>query len=425
MKPTLGLLVALLVLPHPELYSDIVLSFDSQSTKASELFEQAEGLVQQGEIDKARDVLLKLDAESNQYHSELVLAELLLQNNQPLKARATMERFSAVAGPRFDLFLAYAKLAARDGRWFDAFVQAQLASNQPMPDNWSEDFKKENQVELDRLLIRSVAARGNWAHARELASKYPIARETDTQILELAAQAEFYLNRPREALEIYKLLADVKQDGIDPLLPVAKLYESTGNNQRAERFYSKAVEAVPLNAMSVLEFARWLVWQNRAAEALSELQKLSSAVEYGKERDYLLALAHRQQNHETAARQLLEPLYEADPKSFAISNQLCLVLIESADGSDHARALELALANVEANRANSEAWSTLGWIQLNMNQIDAARESLAVASQAGQVSRDTAYFLSQLRLKLGESEASQALLQQAEQADGPFFYAGR
>ena len=433
----LGLIV--LGFTSNKLQADIVLSADSKSTKAMQMVDEAEAAVRAGELDQARQVLAKLEGEPDQFHTDIMLAELLLRNGRQSQGRAILERFTATSGPRFELFLAYAKLALQDRRWFDAFVHSQLAATYPMPESWTETFKKENQVELDRVAITSVAARGNWEHVRQLTTKYLVdsesgerieaaderAKEIDPQILELAARAEFHLNNAREAHRIYSMLASIKAGAVNPFVEVGKLYESVNNIERAESFYSKATEAEPVDGMAVLEFARWLIWQNRPADARSELDKLKSAAEFAKERDYLLALVHRQFSEFESARELLNKLHEADSKSMAIGNQLALVLIESPSEEDQSEALLIAAENVKADRMHADVWSTLGWIQLKLGMLDQAQESLAIAANSGQVSRDTAYYLSQLKLKLGETQASEELRQQAENADGPFFYAGK
>jgi tetratricopeptide (TPR) repeat protein len=349
----------------------------------------------------------------------------MLRNGIRARAKNILERFSSVSGPRFDLFLAYAKLAIEEGRWFDAFVHAQLAANQPMPKSWDKAFQQTNRIELDKVRIRSVAARGNWAHVKELAGKYAVKKETDEAILELAAQAEFHLDNPKGAFEIYQAMAEAKVDWFDPFVALAKLYESSNNNERAEDFFKRAVKPKLVDGRTVLEYVRWLIWQNRPGDAELQLERLGSAAEYSRERDYLLALAARAQRDFQAARNLLAPLHESAPKAFAYANQLALVLIELPDEPEHLRALEIARANVEANPDNIEAWSTLGWIQLNLNQLEDAQASLARSTRLGQVSRDTAYYLSELRKRLGDAEAAKRLRSQAETAEGLFFYSGR
>lgn len=406
----------------------IVLGVEENSN-ASKIVQTATEQIRAGKLEAARTTLLKLAAEPNQVHHELVLAGLLLDNGLPLQAKQTLERFSAYSGPRFDLFVTYGKLALAEKRWFDAFVHSQMADNQEMPKTWTRDFKAKMQDEVDILALTAIAARGSWEHANKVARKRALSAKTNPKILEFAARASYKLENPTEAFRIYGLIESVFPKGPSALTRLALLHQEDQDIEQATKLHQQAISANPQDPHAHLEYARWLLANEDAEQARKMLYSLAKIDgidgNIKTEGKYLLAVLDRLDGDLGAARKKLEQLHKATPDGLPIANQLALVLIESSSRKDKERALELAEANQASYSGNPEVWATLGWIQFNLGMLEEAERSFAVASSTGNVNRDTAFFIAQLKLKQGKNEEAEALLKQTRESTGPFFYASR
>jgi predicted Zn-dependent protease len=138
---------------------------------------------------------------------------------------------------------------------------------------------------------------------------------------------------------------------------------------------------------------------------------------------YLEALVDRMQLRYDEAEAILSELHESDPADIRVGNHLALVLIESKSEAKRAKALEIADANVRRSQT-SETLATLGWIQFRLGETERAETTLAVACQQRTVSRDSAFFLAQVKSSLGKEDEAKQIQQMIDAASGPFFYVG-
>lgn len=400
-----------------------------EDTAAYAVIQKANQQVQQRQYRDAKATLMALASEPNQAHPDLVLADLQLDNKQFQAAKQTLERFSAFSGPRFDLFLVYGKLALAEQRWFDAFVHSQMARNQEMPKTWTKEFRRSMQDEVDVVALTSITARGAWEHASKVASERRLDEKSDLRILEFAAKAAFKQQKANDAYRILTILETKFPEGPRAITRLALLFQADNNGDQAEKYYLQAASGDSADPHAYLEYARWLFSQERHSEVspllgkLARLEGIDGSIKT--EGKYLLAVVDRRNGKLRAARKKLEQLHEAAPEALPIANQLALVLIESNETKDQQKALEIATENKNRASGNPEIWATLGWVQFNVGQFDDAEKSLAIASSTGNVSRDTAFYIAQLKKHLGQTDEASQLLKKAKESKGPFFYADR
>ena len=77
------------------------------------------------------------------------------------------------------------------------------------------------------------------------------------------------------------------------------------------------------------------------------------------------------------AEQHLNEAFNQEPGSFAISNQLALVLIDTQDAEKRRRAEQLAEMNYRQYKENAEAASTLGWVYWRLGRDREAEQAWA------------------------------------------------
>ena len=105
---------------------------------------------------------------------------------------------------------------------------------------------------------------------------------------------------------------------------------------------------------------------------------------------------------------------------------MALTLGESTDEGKRARALQIAIQNVKSAPDSADTASSLAWIQFRLGDMQGAEETTsAIVRRGGQLSRDSAYFLAQILLKLNRNQEAQTLQDVTRKTKGEFFNARR
>lgn len=407
--------------------ADLVLP---QFTEATTGYGAVKNWVRQGELAAARRELNSLAAEQvDTQHPELQLAQILIDQGAGAAATRVLEEFSKDSAHEFEASLAFARIAVQQSRWFDGWTHLAVAEKAAMPERWSQEYQQQIRGELQLLRALCNEGRSDWSGARDAyRSAASIGMEKDARVLIGLGRAEFHLGNIDAACTAFRTLRSGDPSAAAAEVYIAQLYEIQGEEESVEQWYRKAILLPEEEATDAkLKFARWLIWHNRPAEAKETLAAPagSAEAEVGEapqERIYLEALVARMEKRFDDAQSILSELHQQQPAAFAVSNQLALVLIESTDETARGRALQIAEANVRNHQQLAEAWSTLGWVQLRLGDTAAAQKSLALATQSGQVTRDTAHFIAELQEVAGEPLAALEFRNAATQAKGPSFY---
>lgn len=364
-------------------------------------------------------------------HPKLMLAQIIFQRGDVNRGRSILERLSVEEPERFDVRVAFCSLAVDQQRWFDGWVHAQAASELEMPSGWSAERRVSAQLELALLKGDCCAGRSDWEAAEQIYANACVVGQSSAlyrQLLSRLARAKFQLDKIRDCYQTLLTLQSTQVNHSPAEIVLAEWFASEGNQKRAERWFEESVTSHP--QFAPVSYARWLLDTNDAKKAEGVLQGFhtddASDSEENEtviaELNLLLAMAMRMQGRFVEAQQILSPLHQADPTNFGTSNQLALVLIESAEESQRARALQIAEVCVRTHRGAADAWATLGWIQFRTGDLEQAQQSLAIATRSGHVSRDTAYFLAELGTALGRKDQATKFRKAAQLAEGPFFY---
>jgi Flp pilus assembly protein TadD len=395
---------------------------------ARKALEAAEKAISEKNLPAARESLKPLESDPNVAHPEILLAELLTEAGFDADGRNVLEEFSGKEPERVDLYLVFAERAVKQQRWFDGWNLTTLGLRGTMPAHWSPAFR---QHVSDRLqLLKAICSEGrkDWSGAKEGYSSIEQNTKNSIDILAGLGRCSFHLGETDAALRYFDNIKQLKPKSEPPYLLLAQLNDLVGKVDEAEAAYKKALEtAEGTEKVAVrLAFARWLIVNNRPQSTTSLLtEPISDSPENETERQFLKALVSRMEGKFSDAQAVLSALHRQDPTRFVIANQLALVLCENADESLRARALQLAEGNVRNQSQSSEAWATLGWIQLQLGDRALAEKSLANAAQLGPLSRDTIYYILQLKRAAGDTNAATLLEKALEQAKGPNYFGKR
>ncbi|TWU37075.1 tetratricopeptide repeat protein [Novipirellula artificiosorum] len=362
---------------------------------------------------------------------EVMLAQMMLQAGRNVEARQVLEKLSGQHPRRFDVHFAFAQIAIGEKRWFDAYSHAELAEIAGFPANWTEAHRESMIRKMAMVKAAACEGRFAWSDAKKT---YELLTKQWGKLPEVSAglgRCEFHLGNDEIALQHFEAFYEETPGADLPEMMVAKLFEAAQQVDQTEAYFQRAIErekransGEQTTNKASRAYVRWLIWSNRPAEARRLLRSLPKGTTDAEkaETDYVSALIARMQGRFDEARDILSRLHQADPASFTIGNQLALVLVEDSDEARRFRALQIAQANTRNHSEFAEAWSTLGWVQFRLGDVTQAEKSLSVALKNGVVERDTAYFLSKIKEKLGQDEVASQLAEASKNANGPTFY---
>jgi tetratricopeptide (TPR) repeat protein len=394
---------------------------------ASKAIEAAQSAISKRDLPAARRSLEGLATDPSTVHPEILLAELLGLAGFGGEGRAVLEEFSSKEPQRIDLLLAFCELSVRENRWFDGWVLANSGDSATVPEHWSPTFRQQVADRLKTLKAVCCEGRKDWKGAQEIYAALYEADKISTEAIAGLGRASFHLGDSEASLRHFEQLKKLKPETEPPHLLLAQLYDMTGKSTEAESSYRQALKASKdAEAIKVrLAFARRLIQTNQPKPTVELLaDEIKDSLENETERKFLQALVARMEGRADDAQKILSPLHQQNPTTFVISNQLALVLSQTADETLRARALQIAEGNVRNLQRSSEAWATLGWIQLQLGDPSTAEKSLANASQLGPLSRDSVYYLWQLKKAQGDTQAAELLQKAFGETSGPDFFTG-
>ena len=394
---------------------------------ASKAIESAQSAISKRNLPAARQSLEDLATDPNTVHPEILLAELLSLAGFSGDGRAVLEEFSSKEPQRIDLLLAFCELSVREKRWFDGWAIANSGDSASVPEHWSPTFRKQVTDRLKTLQAVCCEGRKDWKGAQEIYFALYEADKISPEAIAGLGRTSFHLGDSEASLRHFEQLKKLKSETEPPHLLLAQLYDMTGKSTEAESSYRQALKA-STGAESIkvrLAFARRLIQTNQPKPAVELLaDEIKDSPENETERKFLQALVARMEGRAGDAQGILSPLHQQHPTTFVISNQLALVLSQTTDETLRARALQIAEGNVRNLPRSSEAWATLGWIQLQLGDPATAEKSLTNAAQLGPLSRDTVYYLWQLKKTQVDAQATELLQKAFGETSGPDFFIG-
>jgi tetratricopeptide (TPR) repeat protein len=387
--------------------------------------EKAREQLRSRDLNGARETLAPYREDPNLVHPEVLIAELLAALDQPNEARTILEEFSVKEPKRVDVYLGFCELAVREQRWFEGWNLSAIGQRAPAPKPWSSTFAQQVNERLRVLSAICSEGRREWGMAREVYLSLPESTIHAREQLSGLARTSFHLGNLTQSLEHFQRLRKQFPETRPPELLIADLHDQAGTLEQVEAAYRQGLQAHQGNDLILirLSFARWLLAHNRAKDVEQVLsQPIQDSAENELERQYLRALAARMAGRFSDAQRLLSGLHQKNPTNFSVSNQLALVLCQTEDESLRGRALQIAEGNARNLPRSSEAWGTLGWVQLQLGDVKSAEQSLLNASKLGPLTRDTLQYLRRLKEIVGDQPAIEVLNRALSEVKGPDFF---
>ncbi|HEV3418532.1 MAG TPA: tetratricopeptide repeat protein [Pirellulales bacterium] len=377
-----------------------------------------------GNTDGAFEMLKAASAKhANLAPPRVMLANLFFSDHQKAAGLEQLELAVLESPDDPEPHLIFGDIAVFERRLSDA--DAQFAASGPLLAKYSADAGRKasltSQYHLGLAMVAKM--RGQWGAAQKQLSLLLDAQPKNSAAHRRMAETLVGAGKIDEALKEFQ--AAVKAD---PSMPpaaslMAEIYRQVGNAMEVEKWLSRAVEESPQDVRTRLALGKWWLDQGELDEAAAEFAAAEKIDPNSLDVKLSVGTVARLQHDDKLAQEQFESVLEQSPSNFIASNQLALLLAEQSDASRLPRALEMATGNLRAAPQNSEAESTLGWIDYKLGKLDDAERHLRAASARGSISRDTAYFIAKVAFDRGLRDESLRLLRQAIGGRGPFVHA--
>jgi len=415
-------------------------STDKKEQEKDALVTKAEGQFANGKVDECMKTLEEAAGKNPLLPpAKLMMARLMLGNQQTAQGgRQLLEAAIAENPDHPECYLTNGSLALAEGRVTDTLSNCQIAMQLAEADRWTANQRKTFRKEAAAGLATAFENRRDWSAARKSFQTWSELDPKNVQVRQRLARAIFMSGKHGDALEVLKEAAredDAKTPTLDPAeVTMALLYSSIIGTEdpkktpaqdyakEAVKYFEDAIEKYTDKPRAHQAYAGWLLDTGKTAEAKKHIdaaQKIEGMV-LSRESKALLGLYERYMGNHVVAENFFADILRLYPADFFSSNQLALVLIEQPAMAQQQRAEQLAEVNVRQYQRSAEAYATLGWIYLKLGRLEQAERALAVASNSGQVSPDTAFYLAKLLQKREKYKEGYDVIKKANESKAAF-----
>jgi tetratricopeptide (TPR) repeat protein len=348
--------------------------------------------------------------------ADLMFARMFLHVGNDVQALRRLDRLAVERPDQPEVFVSLGELALRQGRLTDAWLQLERAETLKPPSTWNKERLRAFREELYQLQGQAAERREDQPAAERIFSAWSKLNPKSAPALLGLGRARLTADKTDEALALFRKAKDV-----DPKTPaaetlVALIHMSKGNAKLAEDWFQKAIAAKTVEPPARLDFARWLLRQDRPAEALIQLEAIPDDPETDNARLFLRGLAARCQGKLDEAEAAFAALQRDHPADWQVADQLALVLVEQRDEVKRVRAAQLSEANLRQSPDKATALATAGWVRLRLGDLTNAEKLLQQALQTAPPSPTTRYYVSRLLATQGRKpEAEKWMADAAEQ----------
>jgi len=191
----------------------------------------------------------------------------------------------------------------------------------------------------------------------------------------------------------------------------ARVYASSGDMAKAERYLQTSIEKDPSNLQAYVSLAQLYASQKKLAEARGGLEKVIAKQPDAVGPQIMFAVLSQMEGNRAEARKHYERVLQIDPKAGVAANNLAYLYAE--DGGNLDVALQLAQTAKEQIPNSPEVDDTLGWVYYQKNLAGLAMPLFEQASRADPKNSVYQYRLGLASAKAGEPAKARRALEQA------------
>ncbi|CAN5170871.1 hypothetical protein BH11PLA2_BH11PLA2_26780 [soil metagenome] len=402
-------------------------------------FKKAGEELGKGNVDKALEHLkAACEKDKNLAPPKVILSQIYAQvanqggsNAQQAAqaARIFLEQAAAEDPDHPDPILLSGAYALGESRLVDAMLCFETALAKSGSARWLTDQRKRFVKSSREGLAQVYSNRRDFKQALEQLRALLADDPKNGKLRVQAANLTFLFGQPDAAF------ADLKQAFADdpsvdlPEVMMARFWDSkpnkaAGEDAKAEEWFNKAIAAAPKDVKAPREFARWLLNQNRLADADAKLADAAKVDANDKETKALKGLSHRYKKEYKEAETIFDELNRADRTNPFYAWNLAIILAESPEKSKQEQAVAIATLVQSSQPKSPEAVSVLAWCLFKAGRLDDAEKAIGIAAQAsqGNFPPDTIYYAARILEKKGKGKEARDNLQKALDAKAPFVY---
>jgi hypothetical protein len=389
---------------------------------AQEKLELARDALRQGDFAESRRLTERVVSQTGDLpHPDVLIAFWLVEAGQFGSAQQLLEQLSRTQTSRPDIHYAFAEFARAQGRPFDAWTHLMVAETASPPPTWTPKYSEEflNSIVSKQALVAEL--REDWPTLKRLANRLQAAGVSGGQLELWLGRATFQMGDAAQAEVHFRQAARIAPAEVCPELLMANLYDGQGKPRETEVWFKKGIEESREHKEKIrLEFALWLLRQQRPEAAQKLVRPIEPGSPLADQHALVAAIGDYMLGKYDKAAAEMSRLAEQDPNNIVLANLWALALVELSDETQQAKALEIALANLEKSPASPNFAASVAWIKHRLGQQEAAEQiAAAIAQRGGQLSRDSAFFLGHV-IEKSQAEGTEKLWELARTSQGEF-----
>jgi tetratricopeptide (TPR) repeat protein len=357
---------------------------------------------------------------------QIVLAQWYAQANLGEAVRASLEMATAETPNDPEAYILLGEILLRQRYLTAAELLLEKAKVKLDAYNANPERKKLITSSWLRNAVMLAENREQWDTMLALIDK-AITQDGKTPAqLRQKGIAMFQLKRDADALKQFAEADTLAKTATEPDagLPaeaaIAQLYQLRGDKANAQKYLAEALQKYPKSREVVVLSIQSRINENQLEDARKLAENLLKENQTWQPAKRLLATVALYLGDYKESEKLFQELILDSPTDEQIANGLALAQCEQDDPQKLQRALEYARENVRRNQQESDYWATLGWVLYKADQIEGAGQALKQAAATGQVNAATAYYLSRLAMRTGQTGEAIQFLEAALSTPAPF-----
>lgn len=373
-------------------------------TKAIEVFKT-------GDFIQAKQLLDSVClADTSLPPSRLLLATMFQAANRPVLARAELENASRESPADPGAFLIFAESAIQNGRYSEAEILFDRAS-QLATKVTNNDYRKQNIQ--DRIAANSAAiaeARELWTEAADLLGPLTAKDPNNLNLVSRLSRSLFKSGKPNEAMELLKQHWDANQATTQrPEITLAVLYQEANDLEKAEELMVTASEFDSENPINQIMVTRWAL-ENGKLKLAKKCIDQAVKTQPNLETKLLSALVARYQKDYGTAKSVLESAHLESPANLGIILELAIALSnikgEENRGLQYAQLAAKLQPDLRQSAGRNAAMS-LAWLLYRFGGQAEAEKILQNVLRAGKISSESSYFAARILMNKNRAASKQ------------------
>ena len=369
----------------------------------------------QGDFIKARKFLETVcTADPALPPARLLLARMFDAANQPVLARAELERVSQRHPTDPGPHLIFAELALSERRFSDAELSFRKARELASKFT-ANDYRKSNiTMRVNQGLAAIAEAREQWPEAVKLLQPVLDMKPGDSSVVARLARSLFKSGDPDGALAVLKKhWSSNKQKIQRPEITMGLFYQDAKDKAKSAEMMKLAAESDVGGAATQSAVAHWAL-ENGELELAKTCANRAWLVDSTLESRMLVALVARYEKDYPKARAMLERIHLESPANLGAMLELSIVL-SNIKGEEN-RGLQFAqlaskLQPDLRKPAGRNAAMSLAWIMFRFGGQAEAEKILQQVLVAGPISAESTYYAAKILIS-GNRPVAKKLLEE-------------